>query len=91
MNQFEIKPSISIPYFDHSDRVLKTIGSSAKRRGINPLFFLIKKVVNVCLFRMTFFCPLNKLRLTFHRWRGVMIGVNVYIGMQCTIDNAYPE
>ena len=26
-----------------------------------------------------------------HRWRGVNIGKHVYIGQQCTIDNAYPE
>ena len=26
-----------------------------------------------------------------HRWRGVNIGQNAFIGQQCFIDNAYPE
>lgn len=36
-------------------------------------------------------CPLNGWRVKMHRWRGVNIGENVYIGQQCVIDNAYPE
>ncbi len=91
MTQFKIRPAIEIPYFDHSGSLLKTIRNSARRRGMSTLVFLLKKVVNICLFRITFFCPLNSLRIKFHKWRGVNIGKNVFIGMQCTIDNAYPE
>jgi acetyltransferase-like isoleucine patch superfamily enzyme len=91
MNQFDIKPSAFIPYFNHSGSLLKAISNSAKRRGMRPWFFLLKKIVNFCLFRISYFCPLNNIRIKFHRWRGVMIGENVYIGMQCSIDNAYPE
>lgn len=91
MNQFTVKPSITIPYFDHADSLLNTIRNSAKRRGMSPVFFVIKKAINSFLFRIGFFCPLNSLRIRFHKWRGVNIGRNVYIGMKCTIDNAYPE
>lgn len=91
MNQFKIRPTIEIPYFDHGGSFIKTIYSSAKRRGMNPWFFLVKKLANSCLFRIPFFCPLNSFRIKCHKWRGVKIGKNVYIGMQCSIDNAYPE
>jgi len=91
MNQFKIRSTIEIPYFDHGNSLIQTINSSAKRRGMNPWVFLVKKLVNFCLFRISFFCPLNSFRIKCHKWRGVNIGKNVYIGMQCTIDNAYPE
>lgn len=91
MNQFKVKPSVTIPYFDHAGGFLKTIRNSAKRRGMRPWFFLVKKLVNFCLFRISFFCPLNSFRIRCNKWRGVKIGKNVYIGMQCSIDNAYPE
>jgi acetyltransferase-like isoleucine patch superfamily enzyme len=91
MNQFNIKPTIEIPYFDHGGSIKETIRNSSRRRGMNPLIFIVKKVINFCLFRITFFCPLNSFRIKCHRWRGVEIGKNVYIGMQCSIDNAYPE
>jgi acetyltransferase-like isoleucine patch superfamily enzyme len=91
MNQFKVNPLITIPYFDHTGGFLKTILNSSKRRRISPLFFLLKKIVNICLYRISFFCPLNSFRVRCHKWRGVKIGNNVYIGMQCSIDNAYPE
>jgi acetyltransferase-like isoleucine patch superfamily enzyme len=91
MNQFKVKPSVTIPYFDHSGGFFQTTLNSARRRGMNPLGFFVKKLKNICLYRISFFCPLNKLRIKFHRCRGVIIGKNVYIGMQCSIDNAYPE
>jgi acetyltransferase-like isoleucine patch superfamily enzyme len=91
MNQFNIRPSVLIPYFDHAGGFLGTIRNSAKRRGMNPFLFMVKKALNFCLFRIAFFCPFNSIRIKCHRWRGVNIGKNIYIGMQCTIDNAYPE
>lgn len=37
------------------------------------------------------FAPHYKLRVMFHRWRGVRIGKNVFIGYYCTLDNVHPE
>lgn len=91
MNQFDIKQSVTIPYFDHSGSLLKTIRNSAERRGINPMFFILRKLINSVLYRVSYFCPLNSFRIKCHKWRGVNIGKNVYIGTQCSIDNAYPE
>jgi acetyltransferase-like isoleucine patch superfamily enzyme len=91
MNKFIVKPTVSIPYFDHKGSFVKTIRNSAKRRSMNPIIYLLKKILNLFLFRISFFCPLNSIRVKCHRLRGVNIGKNVYIGMHCTIDNAYPE
>lgn len=91
MSQFEIKSPVTIPYFDHASSFRNAVRNSAKRRGMNPWFFLLKKMINICLFRISFFCPSNSIRIKCHKWRGVKIGKNVYIGIQCSIDNAYPE
>jgi acetyltransferase-like isoleucine patch superfamily enzyme len=91
MNQFDVKPSVKIPYFDHKGNLLKTIGNSARRRGYTPLLFIFRKLRNSFLYRIAYFCPINSIRIKCHKWRGVKIGKNVYIGMQCSIDNAYPE
>lgn len=91
MNQIKENTSKEIPYFDHKESFLHTIRNSSKRRNVNALFFLMRKLKNIILNRIAFFFPLNSFRIKCHRWRGVNIGRNVYIGTQCTIDNAYPE
>jgi acetyltransferase-like isoleucine patch superfamily enzyme len=89
--QFTIKESQNIPYFDHDKSLIKTVIQSGKRRNMHPLYFVLRKIKNIFLHRITFFCPLNSWRIKMHRWRGVNIGKNVYIGLHCVIDNAYPE
>lgn len=37
------------------------------------------------------FAPHYKLRVFFHRLRGVKIGKGVFIGYYCTLDNVHPE
>lgn len=37
------------------------------------------------------FAPHYKLRVMFHRWRGVKIHGKVFIGYYCTLDNVHPE
>lgn len=92
MKEYQARESISIPYFDHDDKSLgNTIRNSSKRRGMSPLRFALRKIRNILLFRWSYSCPLNKFRVRWNRRRGVTIGENVYIGMHCTIDNAYPE
>ena len=51
----------------------------------------LRKVWNTILFRWAYSCPLNSLRITFHRWRGCHIGKGVYIGRYCFLDNMYPD
>ncbi len=92
MIEYKIRESISIPYFDHDDKsLLKTIENSSKRRNMKPLQFALRKIRNIILFRFSYSCPLNKFRVRWNRRRGVSIGKNVYIGIHCAIDNAYPE
>lgn len=49
------------------------------------------KAKNTILQVLAYSCPSNALRVQFHRWRGVHIGKNVYIGMFCILDNLAPE
>lgn len=89
--QFNIPEPIEIPYFDHGSSLSETIRNSSKRRKMSKLRFACRKIRNIILFRMAYFCPLNSWRIKMHRRRGVHVGNNVYIGQLCNIDNAYPE
>ncbi len=91
MAQFEIPEAFEIPYFDHGKNISKTIKNSSSRRKMNPMLFVFRKIRNIILYQLSFFCPLNSWRVKMHKWRGVHVGNNVYIGQQCSIDNAYPE
>lgn len=91
MSDFQIPKPVPIPFFDHKDNLGGTIKASAKRRGMTPLQFAVRKIRNIFWYRMAFFCPLNSWRVWMHRRRGVHIGKKVYIAQQCVLDNAYPE
>lgn len=91
MTQFDIPEKFPMPFFDHKDSLLGTIKSSSARRKMNPLFFAYRKIRNIILYRLAYFCPINKWRIWMHRRRGCHIGEHVYIGQECSIDNAYPE
>ncbi len=79
-----------LPYYNFAD-VKKNIKSSSSFRKINPVIFIMKKLKNYFLALLAYSCPINNLRVLFHKWRGVTIGNNVFIGMRCTLDHAYPE
>lgn len=85
------KVEFDIPYFDHSKNINKTISNASQRRNIGKTAFVFRKIKNIFLFRLAYFCPLNSWRIKMHRYRGINIGKNVYIGIQCSLDNAYPE
>lgn len=91
MTQFDIPEKFPIPFFDHKSSLLGTIKTSSARRKMNPLYFAYRKIRNIILYRMAYFCPINKWRIWMHRHRGCHIGENVYIAQECSIDNAYPE
>lgn len=90
-SQFTIREAVYFDGYDHGSHLFETIRNSANRRKISFLSFILKKTRNIILARLAYFCPLNSWRIAMHRWRGVNIGKHVYIGQQCTIDNAYPE
>lgn len=91
MTPYKVLEEKSIPYFDHGKKLSATVKSSSARRGMSPLAFAWRKFRNILLFRLTFLCPFNGLRIKMHRKRGITIGDNVYIGQLCNLDNAYPE
>jgi len=73
--QFNIPEGYNIPYYDKQKR---TFGQT------------IIKIRNTILGSLAFHCPFNIIRIQFHRWRGVHIGKEVYIGRYCFIDNYDP-
>ena len=77
MIKFEFRESKIIPFFDHSDSLIATVKTSSKRREMSFGKFVFRKIKNIILYRLAFFCPFNSWRIKMHRWRGV--------------DNAYPE
>ena len=66
-----------IPYYEET-----------QKRSFTQKF---RKVKNTLLSLIAYSCPVNKWRICLHRWRGVNIGKNVYIGSHCHLDNLYPE
>ena len=86
-----IPEPFEIPFYDHGKNLGQTIKNSSSRRKMNPIKFIFRKTKNIILYRLGLMCPLNSWRIKMHRWRGVHIGNNVYIGQMCNIDNAYPE
>ena len=87
----DIPKAIEIPYFDHGKNLSETVRNSSKRRNMSKFHFVVRKIRNILLNRLAFFCPLNSWRVKMHRRRGITIGDNVYIGQNCCLDNAYPE
>lgn len=73
----QIKPEKAIPYYEET-----------QIRSFNQK---IIKAKNTILSLIAFSCPVNKWRIRLHRWRGVHIGKNVYIGLHCHLDNLYPD
>ena len=80
----------ALPYYNSSD-FLNNVKTSSSDRKQNKFTFIVKKLLNYFLGLMAYTCPVNNLRVLFHKWRGVNIGNNVFIGLRCTLDHAYPE
>lgn len=79
------------PYYVVTKNIAGQIKSGSKRKGKNAITFLWAKLINYLLERLAYNCPFNSLRVKFHKWRGVIIGKNVMIGLQVTLDHSYPE
>jgi acetyltransferase-like isoleucine patch superfamily enzyme len=46
---------------------------------------------NFCLDKIAFFCPIKSLRTTLHKWKGIKIGKDVYIGHEVIFDRIFPD
>ena len=75
--QWEVRQESSIPYSEETPK--RTFRQK------------MRKIKNTLCFLLAYACPNNKIRITLHRWRGIHIGKNVYLGMFVFLDNLYPE
>jgi len=80
-----------IPYYTPSSNINQQIAHARKRRGKSTWKFVFLKMRNFICSLLAYNCPLNSWRIRLHKWRGVNIGSNVFIGLRVTIDHAYPE
>ena len=60
-------------------------------RRKNKLLFLLWFAKNWFLERFATVAPVPSWRVMLHRWRGIHIGKNVYIGYDVIFDRIYPE
>lgn len=81
----------AIPYYEPKSKLSDQIKQSSDRRKVSKFQFITKKLFNWIYSSLAWNCPLNSLRVNFHRKRGVKIGSGVMLGFRCTLDHAYPE
>jgi len=71
------------------------IEGSAKHHGysgpLGSVQYGLRFLKNFYLNILANFVPYYGIRIALHRFRGVSIGKNVFIGYNVTIDNTYPE
>lgn len=72
-----ISEAQNVPYYEETQK--RTYGQK------------MRKIRNTIYMLLAYACPNNKLRQWMHRRRGVHIGMNVYLGMFCFLDNLHPE
>ena len=75
--------------YNHRDKI--SVGEVIADRKENKFIFLLKFARNWFLERMAAIAPVPTWRVALHRWRGINIGKNVYIGYDVTFDRIYPE
>jgi serine acetyltransferase len=73
-----------------SDLEHHELEDAAESLGISQTRFVFRFLKNWFLEWLAGFCPVPSWRATLHRWRGVRIGENVYIGYDVIFDRVYP-
>ena len=84
-----VKPRL-LPHYGVSNlsTKLKTGGSI---RNQNPILYLFRKTKNFILELIALYWPLNSGSVLLQKWRGVQIGSDVFLGLNCVLDHAFPE
>jgi acetyltransferase-like isoleucine patch superfamily enzyme len=75
----------------YSERDQSAVKEVIKDRHANKFLFFLWFIRNWHLERWASIAPVPSWRVKFHRWRGVKIGKNVYIGYDVIFDRIYPE
>jgi acetyltransferase-like isoleucine patch superfamily enzyme len=92
MDQYHLPERKNIPYYDESgDSFFVNIRQVARERNKNVFTYLLYKFKLLVLQSLAKICPLNSLRISLHRMRGVHIGKDVYMGQKVSFDNLYPN
>jgi acetyltransferase-like isoleucine patch superfamily enzyme len=89
--QEKMKQFTSVPYYIPAHSINDQIIKSSAKRDMGKVEFIWKKLRNWILQGLAYNCPINSIRVTLHRWRGVTIGRGVMLGMHCILDNTHPE
>lgn len=88
----KIRQPVIIPCYDDEEiSLIKTLQNGGRSHDIHPVVYAFRRLRNYFLMLLAYIMPINKIRVTLNRMKGVNIGKNVYIGMFCFLDNAYPE
>jgi len=75
----------------YNDRDSQAVNEVLNDRKANRLFFYFWFAKNWFLERLAWVAPVPSWRVIFHRWRGISIGKNVYIGYDVIFDRIYPD
>lgn len=75
----------------YDDRDTSALNEVLSDRKANKILFLIWFAKNWFLERFASIAPVPSWRTALHRWRGVKIGKNVYVGYDVIFDRIYPD
>jgi acetyltransferase-like isoleucine patch superfamily enzyme len=89
--KMSVREFTEIPYYEFAGTISDNISKSSSKRGVGKTRFIVKKILNVIFSLLAYNCPINSWRVRFHKWRGVNIDQNVFIGLRVTLDHAFPE
>ena len=89
-------PLVKQPLPNHVERnFYQAWKRTTKEHGYNGFMamprFLYRRFMDHFWQNVSRIVPYSGIRVKLHRWRGVHIGKNVYIGSHCFIDNLYPD
>jgi len=74
-----------------SDRDKIALHEAVKQSNTGSFLFVLKFAKNWMLERLASSFPIPSWRVVLHRWRGINIGKNVYIGYDVIFDRIHPE
>jgi acetyltransferase-like isoleucine patch superfamily enzyme len=87
----QVKQFTSLPFYVPAGSVGAQLSKASQKRQMSVVKFIWVKTRNWLLQWAAYNCPVNSLRISMHRMRGVTIGKGVMLGMHCILDNAHPD
>ena len=91
LKSLEVRNFQEIPYYKYGETISRNIHNSSSKRGIGVMKYIRIKLLNTIFSLLAYNCPVNSWRVKLHKWRGVNIEENVFIGLRVTLDHAFPE